>query len=579
MKILALHDGHNATACFLRDDEVVSLVSEERFTGIKNQGGFPENALRWIMQTNSLTPDDVDLLVFPHLIAPVEFFSGPEVHNSSRHALFNLISTLFPNRVIGSRKIVPPYLAIFGRPRRRAILAHGRRLGFADEKLRQVEHHDAHGYAALYSSGFTLGQKGDEPVLVFSLDNSGDGFSSRVSIWDKDKGLNTLQETSTFHSLGELFYRVTQYMGMKGSEDEYKLMGMAPYVSDEKSLGCFKKFLKYIDLDEQGNFVNHKTYGIGLLKHLQRDFFRERFDSISAGIQRHFEYVVTMWVKHWAARTGIRKAVFGGGCFMNVKCNMLLTELDELDKLYFCPSSGDESCSLGAAYFAAVQAGEDKIQPLDSLYKGPAFTEEEIKAALEKFGDKIQWNRLDDIEQKVAELLHEGKIVARFKGASEWGARALGSRSILCRADDLKIIHRLNRFIKNRDFWMPFASSILAEDSARYVDNPKNVDASNMTITFRTTSEAKAHIAAGLHPFDSTCRPQLVKKEATPDYHRLLTLFKDMTGYSGLLNTSFNLHGEPMVGTPEAAIRTLVNSGLDFLAIENFLVSQKGEPG
>ena len=254
---------------------------------------------------------------------------------------------------------------------------------------------------------------------------------------------------------------------------------------------------------------------------------------------------------------------------------MLITELDEFDNVFFCPSSGDESTSLGAAYRVAEEKGENDIKPLDSIKVGPKFDNHYIESTLGKYNDKIEWKKYSDIEKKVAELIAAGLIIARFKGSAEWGARALGGRSILCRADELKIIHRLNKSIKMRDFWMPFAASILKEDAEKYIINPKHIPAPFMVLSFHTTEVAYKEIPAGLHPFDHTCRPQLVNKEMNPSYHRLLTYFKEITGFSGLLNTSFNLHGYPIVGTPEMAIDTLLKSNLDYLALENFLIKPK----
>lgn len=573
MKILSIHDGHNATACLMVEGAVVSMVSEERFTNRKNQGGYPEHSVRWILGENALRPGDIDHVVFPHIISPIDFARTYGTHYSPRHVLFHFANIFMPRTLIGSNKLIGPYIRAFRGVRRSTIRRYAGKYGFDHKRIRQVEHHDTHGYGALYGSGFHLD---GGPVLVFTLDGSGDGISGRVAVWDKEKGMATLHEDSSFHSVGELYSRVTQFLGMKAGEHEYKLMGMAPYVPDDKSEPAFRRFLSYLDFDPAtGGFVNRKYFGQAILPVLKKDFSFERFDNVCAGIQRHYEHVVTRWVRHWAKNTGIRTAVFGGGCFMNVKCNMLIAAFDELDKVYFTPSSGDESTAVGAAYKVAADVGEKEIKPLESLYLGPRFEDAEVGATLKGYEADLLWEKHDDIERKVAELLRDGHIVGRFRGPAEWGARALGGRSILCRADDLRIIHRLNKSIKSRDFWMPFAASIIEEDAERYILNPKRLAAPHMILTFDTTDKAREEIAAGLHPFDHTCRPQLVSKKANPSYYRLLQHFRELTGFSGLLNTSFNLHGFPIVGSPEMAMRTLLDSGLDFVAIESFLVRRK----
>lgn len=561
-----------ATACYLRDGELISMISEERFTNKKNQGRFPEHSIRWIMEINNFTFDEIDYIGFPHVVSPVEFELVYGQHYSFRHVIFHIFNLTVPSFIAGSRKFVYPYLTLSKGFRKNTLKKYSKMLGFDINKVCQVEHHVSHGYAALYGSGFVQKRK---PVLIFTMDGSGDGYSSRVAQWDTDKGYRILHETTSFHSVGELYSRVTQFLGMKVGEHEYKLMGMSPYVPEEKSEKAFRKFLEYIDFDSKGGFVNTKYYGNEMINVFRKDFAFERFDNICAGIQRHFEHVVSKWVRYWARKIGIRTAVFGGGCFMNVKCNMLISEFEEFDEVFFCPSCGDESSAFGAAYRIAEKMGEKEIYPLKSLYLGSTFNDHEVEETIIKHRNALEWERCSDIEKRVAELLRDGNIIGRFKGPAEWGARALGGRSILCRADDLKIIHRLNKSIKSRDFWMPFAASIIEEDSDIYIINPKKIPSPYMNLSFKTTERAQNDIAAGIHPFDHTCRPQFVSRETSPDYYRLLKEFKELTGLSGLLNTSFNLHGYPIVGSPEMAIRTLLDSKLDYIALESFLVRRK----
>lgn len=572
MKILSIHDGHNATACYMRDGRVVSIVSEERFTNLKNHEGFPGNSVNWILAQNAMSINDFDFIVIPHLVEP--FGYKGYCLESFRRRLFIGLASLLPSFVIGSNHLIGPYIKYFGIARRRKLKLYSKLYGFQFDKVCQVEHHLAHGYAALYGSGFVEEGK---PILIFTCDGSGDGLSSTVATWNPKSGYERIQKMQSFHSIGELFLRVTQFLGMKPTEHEYKIMGMAPYVPNEYSQRCYEKFLEYVDIDDSARIVNKKYYGAPLIKSMKKDFSLERFDNICGGIQRHLEHIITTWVRYWSIKTGIRKAVFGGGVFMNVKANMLISEIEELDDVFFCPSCGDESTAIGAAYNIAEQKGEGQIYPLESLYKGPCFEDDVLELVLDKYKEKVVWKKYSNIEKEIAKLLKEGRIVARFKGPAEWGARALGGRSILCRADDLRIIHRLNKSIKMRDFWMPFAPSIIEEDADRYIMNPEGLSSRFMMLSFHTTDIARDEICAALHPFDNTCRVQLVSKDTNSSYHLLLKYFKELTGYSGFLNTSFNLHGYPIVGTPEMAVKTLLNSKLDVLAMENYLVERRGD--
>jgi carbamoyltransferase len=206
---------------------------------------------------------------------------------------------------------------------------------------------------------------------------------------------------------------------------------------------------------------------------------------------------------------------------------------------------------------------------------GKEWTDAEIgKYLKEHVGKKYKIRKCADIEDEVAKLLASGEVVARFNGRAEWGARALGNRSILANPSDFNTIKLINEMIKNRDFWMPFTPSMLAAEEKRYTLNPKKVFAPYMAITFESTAEAQRDLPAAMHPYDHTIRPQMVLKEWNQSYHKLITAFKKRTGIGGVLNTSFNLHGEPNVNSPADAIHTMDNSGLRNLAIGSWLVQK-----
>jgi carbamoyltransferase len=220
--------------------------------------------------------------------------------------------------------------------------------------------------------------------------------------------------------------------------------------------------------------------------------------------------------------------------------------------------------------------GEDpNIEPLGPIYLGPAYGESEIDAALRKFGEKysIRAEGAGDIGATIAELLHKNKVVARFDGRLEFGARALGNRSILANPSDPSNTRKINDMIKMRDFWMPFAPSILSEREADYILNPKRIPAPYMIMTFNTTDKRR-DIQAAIHPSDFTVRPQVLVKTHNPKYWSIIDRFADFAGIGAILNTSFNLHGEPIVATPEDALSTFVRSGLEYLALGDRLVQK-----
>ena len=258
---------------------------------------------------------------------------------------------------------------------------------------------------------------------------------------------------------------------------------------------------------------------------------------------------------------------------------MLIADIPEVTSFYVMPSAADESLSIGACFHAYYQENDifDHSNSLfDNLYFGSEHSFGEERLAIDKTVANVpgyEVRQLDNIEEVTASLLSDGEIVARCAGPMEWGARALGNRSILASGHDYRVVEELNNAIKHRDFWMPFAPAINGEFNLS-LKNPKNLNAKFMTSTFRTSKEAQVDLAAGTHPRDKTMRAQVVDQKSNSKFHKLLSFFEKNTGRGGLVNTSFNLHGEPIVNSPEDAIRVLKKSGLKHLALGHFLISK-----
>jgi carbamoyltransferase len=379
-------------------------------------------------------------------------------------------------------------------------------------------------------------------------------------------------------SIGNLYAMVTYLMGMVPLEHEYKLMGLAPYADPKGAEAVFQDLKALVRFDPKNPLVWNRSRSCPETYCSYRFFKtlldRRRFDWVAGGVQKVTEFVLTEWVRSCLQETGIRRLALGGGVFMNVKANKLIMELPEVQNLFVYPSCGDETNAMGAAYAVYAQkAGVAGIAPLKDLYWGPDCCDDDLEAILRGFAFKtpVAYERLNPIEPRVAALLAEGKVVARFKGKEEFGARALGNRSILANPSDPAVIRVINEAIKARDFWMPFAASILAERCADYLINPKGVRPPYMILCF-DTSARWTEIQAAVHPFDHTVRPQEVCADWNPSYHALLREFERLTGVGAVLNTSFNLHGEPIVSRPEDALDVFDRSGLTHLAIENWLV-------
>jgi carbamoyltransferase len=263
---------------------------------------------------------------------------------------------------------------------------------------------------------------------------------------------------------------------------------------------------------------------------------------------------------------------------MNVKLNKRIQEMPEVEQAWFLPSCGDESNPLGALYTRALEL-KQTVKPLPNLYLGIGYSKDVLRKFIEQhhLKDRYQVSDHEDIEETMAGLLAKGDVVARFSGRCEWGARSLGNRAILAHPSHLESFFTVNDLIKARDFWMPFAPTVLDSWANRYLEgyNPTKVKAPHMITAFKATPLGVQHLRAAMHQGDFTIRPQVLEKEVNPDYYRLLQAFEGRTGVGGVMNTSFNLHGYPLVASPEQALMTFENSGLQHLALGSFLISKK----
>jgi len=571
MVILGIHDGHTATACLMVNGKVVHNVSEERFTKVKGQGGFPVKSIEYILNESKLLASNIDKIALVGFVKPL---TSIKQYQEGRQVLFPKIIKYSP---LNPRDLVKLYVSRSQKKRLKdaELIGNLKNIGFDVSKVEVMEHHQTHAATAYYLSKF---YQNNDKTLVVTLDGSGDGLSGTVSIVENGKW-KRLKEISSFDSLGIVYGRATQLLAMKPWEHEYKLMGMAPYANEKHTLKSYEIFSRYLRLSDDGlSFYNPTKYwGNSLLEAMRGDLKDVRFDCVASGVQMLHEKIVTDFVRNWINKTGVDKIAVAGGCFMNIKANKLLMEMDICKEIFIMPSGGDESCALGACLSIYNHQAQPlpKNEMLVDLYWGPENKEEEIIKTLNNYNEQVSFEKVDDIELKSAQLLSQHKIIGRVSGRMEWGARALGNRSIIANPSRIENLRDLNIAIKMRDFWMPFAPSILWECRKDYAVYPKENDSYLMTMGFESTGLAREHLKAALHPYDQTMRPQFVKTDYNPKYHALISHFKNITGIGGVLNTSFNLHGMPIVNDTEDAIYTLLNSDLDYVTINNYLIWKK----
>ena len=364
------------------------------------------------------------------------------------------------------------------------------------------------------------------------------------------------------HSLGTFYESVTSALGLKPSRHEGKVVGLAAYgdpaVLQEVLLSRFEQ--------RDGDFKILESNNLFFARWLASQF--PKID-VAAAYQRVLELVAVSYVAYYVRQTGLRNLVLSGGVVANVKLNQRLKEIPGVDKIFVHPNMGDGGCGTGAALLQFVGT-HDLSRPLRDVYWGPEFTDADIAEALKRA--QLTGTHYAEVEPEIARLIAAGKVVARFNGRMEYGPRSLGNRSILYHAKEPAVNQWLNQRLGRTEF-MPFAPATLFEERHACYQNMDGAEyaAQFMTITFDCTERMKRESPAAVH-VDGTARPQLVTKDSNPSFHRILTEYHRLSGIPCVINTSFNMHEEPIVCTPDDAVRAFLQGNLDYLAIGGHIV-------
>lgn len=513
----------NNAACLLKDGRLVAMAEEERFTRFKHAPRVaPLRAIDYCLAEAGITLDDVRGIGvgWDQGATWIPSFDLKRYH-VGKHYLHQ-----FPFKVDGKR-------------------------------AKLVNHHVAHALSAYYSSGFP-------EANVISLDASG-GYDSGLLAVGHGKDMEELYRVPNDSSWGVLYGQFTRVLGFRPHSDEGKVMGLAAFGTPQ---GAFP----FIDFGKDIPWIDRE----GMKRHLAKLPVRDHrapldpsHKDLAATLQWNFEKAVRQMAAWLHGKTGLRNVTMGGGCALNCSTNGKVLMEPFVDRIFVQPAAHDASTALGAAFqIHAEMTGERPDFTMDHAYWGPAFTSEQVKSVLEK-GLVRNFRRTDDIAGETAQLLADGKVVGWFQGRMEIGPRALGGRSILADPRTLAMKDRVNNRVKNREPWRPFAPSFLAEAFAPFVDKPH--PSPFMILAFQGRPGEVDKLMGAAH-VDKTIRVQTVEKAAHPRYWGLIDAFRKHTGVPCLLNTSFNVAGQPIVCTPFDAVSTFFACGLDVLAIEDYLV-------
>ncbi len=585
MIVLGINETHCATAAVLKDGKIVGCASEERFTRVKNDSGYPRRAVEALLAQLGLAPRDVDVVALAGARMAAKEWLDRVLQDDGYIREYYGVRLPSARRTLEKRfrklgakfGLIDASRGKFGIPQAQRLGLVTDHLGIGTERIRCLDHHSCHAAAAYFGSPYR-----GAPALVLTNDNSGDGLCATVSTAEAQRLTRREATSSAPGSLGAFYSFVTLYLGMKFGEHEYKVMGLAPYAAERGRRSAHQALKELFDLREGTPCRFEWTKRGERYQLLLRACLGLRFDWVAAGAQQLLEEILLRWVRVQRARRGGSRLALGGGVFMNVKANMLIAQEEGIEDLFVFPSCGDESNAIGAAYLAYLEeCGRRGIpaapEPLGPAYLGPEPIAEEIEALIRERNLEARYKVAlhDRIEERIADLLVSDGVVARCAGRMEFGARALGNRSILANPSDHRVVPLINRMIKNRDFWMPFAPTILREREADYVVNPKGLSSPYMMLAFPAQAKRQEELVAALHPHDATARPQILEESWNPAYYRIIREFERRTGIGAVLNTSFNLHGEPIVCSPADALDTFERSGLPHLALGPFLISKR----
>lgn len=601
MKIIGISPlDKDATVSIVEDGKILYAAGEERFTRVKQQDGFPHKALENALAYTNTSISDIDRVAYAftdwqaeqkiidkNIDAEKSFineFKAPDLnkllsearqkkhdYNEAIHGLKNpnekmeksFLHDVFYN-IAGTNSLASRITAKRGSRiwRDTAVdslrhwqtdLENGLKQHGLDSKIKRMDHHMSHAANSFIASGY-------ERALCITLDGYGTGLAGSVSEAANGK-IRRLHGVDYPSSLGTMYEHVTSSLGFKPSRHEGKIVGLASY-GDPDVLSDI--LLSHIQ-QEDGDFRIFGSNNVFLSRYLASHF--SKID-VAAAYQHVLEVVAVNFIKSWVKKTGIDTVVLSGGVAANVKLNQRIFEIDEVKNIFIYPNMGDGGCGSGAAMY---QSWDGKTQEtISNAYFGPDFSDKEIETELRVNG--LEFTQPDDLAKDIAKLIFDGLVVARFSGRMEYGPRALGNRSIMYHAQEPEVNQWLNKRLGRTEF-MPFAPVTLYEARERYFYNIKGAEhtAEFMTITFDCTDEMKRDCPAAVH-VDGTARPQLIRREVNPGYYDIVKEYEKLSGISSLINTSFNMHEEPIVCSPHDAIRAFLDGNLDVLAIGPYLV-------
>jgi carbamoyltransferase len=557
-----ISQGHDSAAVLVVDGKIVAGAAEERFSRKKHTGDFPIGAIHYCLETAGLKPGDIDEISHGFDYSPYK-------------AAFMLDSTS-----------AEQYQEVFSREKLLSQVT--KHLpGFSADKLHHVNHHLSHAASAYYTSGW-------DECLVVILDGMGEAHAV-TAYHAHDNKIDKLAEISAKDSIGILYSIITLHLGFDFNSDEYKIMGLAPYGNPARYRHFFEQAVELLDnglikipiLRLNNERLDRETYG-ATRRYLEEHLIPARVPDcdttddhrdVAAALQECLDKVMLHICGHFGRKTGLRKLAMAGGVALNCTANGRLLQSGLFDDIYVQPAAGDDGSALGAALWSASRNGGVKNARMPVPFLGPEHSQAEIERALADTGNRIEVTRFPNLEQTCAEaakLIKAGRVLGWYRGRMEFGPRALGHRSILADPGHPEMRDRINAMVKMREAFRPFAPAVSLEQVQDWFEVPKGLELPYMIMTADVRPEHRAALPAITH-VNGSARVQTINKKDNAEFHALVQAVGKVTGREMVLNTSFNVKGQPIVNTPREAIDTFLGTGIEFLFLENTLVRRAGQ--
>ena len=594
MKILSITLEKCSGCALLIDNEIVFATSEERYSRIKSDSSFPLQSILHALKFAKIEGSDLDqVIICGNMLSLIPSltneYSTLDVDEQLKLMKDYWYPTLVEKKSISFLELIRDKINLDQYPFNTEFakdfdyfalenpytdddakrVSHFFKTVLSDllkieqSKIIHMEHDWCHAAYAFYGSPIRNGN-----TLVVTADAWGDDLSGSISIFDKEKNqLKRIKEYShKDFQLARIYRYTTLYLRMLSNEHEYKVMGLAPYYTGSKREEVEKIFDKMLTLDGIEFHFNKEIPDI--FNFLENNLNTFRFDHIASGLQKFTEKILVNWFTNLVDEYDSKSVVFSGGISMNVKANMLISNIPKIENFFVCGAGTDETLPIGACYHHAELNGVSPL-PLETMYLGEKveYGENEINTL-----KKYKISKYTDVDQILSHVL-DNKIIAVCRGRMEMGQRALGNRSIIADPRNTENIQKINHSIKMRDFWMPFAPVVLFEKQEELLINTKKIDSPFMTITFNTI-DGKKKIPVAVHQSDQTARAQILRKNQNSELWDLINKFYEKTGVPALVNTSFNLHGKPIVNNLQDALHVFENSGLHVLWLDNHIIEK-----